>query len=243
MKNIFQGSRQFQKCIAESLNFDYKEDDAKYYLGGFTKEFYFQAYFYLSNRFGSPINNENEYKEAGYWHFRVKNFIIQITFLSTKIEIVMFGESKYQRIGAMSPGGVKYIREITRHSNEIIDVGSSCSGEVSDNQKMLIEKTIKEYMSLNNISEDEAFEHHQEELFGCLLEYNNKIINIDIPNLNKTFGETYSNAYTKYALRTLSQFMKNLLTPIWIRDCRYNLLGRCGNEFDKYENNIKIERE
>ena len=59
------------------------------------------------------------------------------------------------------------------------------------------------------------------------------------------YGDVYQNAYTRHALRTLEQFLKNMLTAIWVRDCPFNIKGRMSDEevrfYDRYTNNIKIE--
>lgn len=58
------------------------------------------------------------------------------------------------------------------------------------------------------------------------------------------YGQTYSNALTRHALKTLDKFLKNLLTPVWIRDVPYNIKGQMTpNEAyaaSKYKNNLKI---
>jgi hypothetical protein len=62
----------------------------------------------------------------------------------------------------------------------------------------------------------------------------------------KITDKAYQNAYTKKALKTLRQFLKNMLAPIWIRDVPYNLKGKLSYKdacnLNRYNNNIKIEK-
>ena len=78
--------------------------------------------------------------------------------------------------------------------------------------------------------------------FDRILEYNNEIIGVDLEEFREKHGKIYYSSKTRNALRTLDQFLKNMLTPIWIRDVPYNIKGVCSErEFDRHINNVKIE--
>ena len=222
MNNIFQGNDLILECIAESLGykFDKDEDDFKY--GWFTKDIYFQAFFYLTNRFGSPMDFD-DYKTAGTWNFKVKDFIIQITFRSSDLEIVVYGE-KWHNHGGLTEHNIKRQRLDIKNSDRMLHIDFK-NDKITWNPKYVNSDEVRRELSKSNS-------------FEWLWKYNDKVCGIDKMSIS---DKPYQNAYTRRALKTLSQFLHNMLTSIYVRDCAFNIKGRCDGEFDKYVNNIDIK--
>ena len=74
--NIFQGNSLVKEAIKEGLKLPNNSID-DIYDNQYINEFYFQAFFYLTKRFGMP-KIYDDYKDAGVWPFSVKGFKIQI---------------------------------------------------------------------------------------------------------------------------------------------------------------------
>ncbi len=225
MNNIFQGNSLIRKCIADSLGYNYDKTKDEFKCGWFTKDIYLSAFFYLVNRFGIPEKYEDDYKTAGMWSFFVKDFIIQITFLSTYLQISIFGK-KWHFFGGLTEYDVRRNRLLRKNSHKLLHfVEISRDTEVSWNEKYVdteeVEKGLRE--------SDNAWEY--------LCRYNDKASGVDKLEIN---NKPYQNSYTKRALKTLTQFLNNMLTPIYVRDVAYNIKGRCGDEFAKYRDNIEI---
>ncbi len=72
-------------------------------------------------------------------------------------------------------------------------------------------------------------------------EYNENVIDLDPKEIERKYGKIYSNKQTRKALRVLSKFLKNMLTPIRIRDVGFNIKGECGDEYGKYIGNIEYK--
>lgn len=83
-------------------------------------------------------------------------------------------------------------------------------------------------------------EGKQLEWFEFIKKYNDKITNIDFNEIEKKYGNDYSNKHTRRALNVMRKFLQNMLTSIMVRDCYFNILGRCNGEFDKYRQ-FKVE--
>lgn len=238
MKNIFQGNDAITKCIAESLGYTYDVNDDLFKYGWFTKDFYFESFFYLTNRFGAPVNFD-ESKTAGTWRFKVKDFIIEITFTSSDVSFIIFGE-KWHQLGGLSTGMVKYLREQWKVKSELVRFDGQCKTQA---ERALFDTVLKDFWHTNNIkSVDDMDNDYWFKWFEYANEYNSKIVNVNIEKINERYGEIYSNSYTRRALKTLKQFLHNMLTDIYIRDVSYNLEGRSNGEFDKYEGNIEITK-
>ena len=104
-------------------------------------------------------------------------------------------------------------------------------------------KVANEYLKSKGINkpEEELTKEDFSGLFEYARKYNNDVININKDSYDK-YGTYYSNAYTKRALKTLSQFLNNMLTPIWIRDCAYNIKGYSEGEFEiNTSNNMSLK--
>ena len=223
MKNIFQGNILIRKCIAEVLGYVFDETDDRFKFLWFTKEIYFQSFFYLHNRFGKPINYYDG-KTAGTWNFVVKDFLISIIFRSNDLEIIVYGE-KWHKHGGLTEYDIKRFRLEQKNSHKLLHLDFKNNKIMWDDNHVNSDEIRKELESNDNVMD-------------WIFEYNNKASGVNKLDFK---DDPYQNAYIRRALKTLSQFFNNMLTPIWIRDCAYNIKGHGGEEFEKYNNNIKIE--
>lgn len=239
MQNIFQGNSLIKKTIAKTLGY---EDDQKY--SWFTGDMYFQAFFYLSKRFGNP-SGYDEYKEAGRWCFKVKHYVIEISMNSSWVEFCIFG--KIGNLEIHSPYHVKLRREWINKRELLL----SESGEWNETEMKLSETIFEKFLSENNVDNSLTQEQFDEQFgmkwYKYICKYNHDTIGIDYKEFGKLHGELYQNSYTRHALKTLEQFLKNMLTPIWIRDVAYNIKGQISDEdasyYSWYKNNVKIDFE
>ena len=154
MYNIFQGGDIINDSIKKSLKMGYPESVQLE-----CKKFYFQAFFYLTKRFGAPEIFDND-KHAGVWIFKVKSYKIQIILNSSFPIFIIYGSYKFE----------KYRRKID-------------------------------------------------------------------------FNSDYRNSEINHAIKTFEQFLTNMLSPIWIRDESFNIQGQCISSYQRFSNNILIERE
>ncbi|MCW0484090.1 hypothetical protein [Gaoshiqia sediminis] len=236
MFNIFQGNDLIKKTIASVLGYDNPENS------WFTKDMYFEAFFYLSKRFGSP-SLFDEYKEAGAWSFNVKDYVIEIRMNSSWVQFMMYGKISNHEIH--SPYAVKY-RRIRREKRDKI---LSELGDWNDKEEELAGKLFDDFLKENDIdasiSQDQFDKEYRGKWFEYVCLHNKRVINLDYDEFTGKYGKIYQNSYTRHAQKTLTQFLKNMLTPIWVRDCPYNIKGRLSDEeaafYSRYRDNIKIE--
>lgn len=243
--NIFQGRNGISNVVYDVLGYEKTESKSS----SVTSDIYFQSYFYLCNRFGSPIIVD-DYKKIMIWSFKVKQYTISIELNSSWVTFMIYGKgsnkkrlskNNFQNYSSRSPYWVRYWREQEKNKNKFINLYSE---KKSKRELKIINKLWDDFFELHGLSDDswtnERFEKEKaNEWFQELENYNKKIINPDsFKNLSM---ENYSNSKTKHALKTLRQFINNMLTPVSVRDCNFNIKGRCGDEFDKYIDNIKIE--
>ena len=238
MFNIFQGNDIIKNAIAKSLGYDTPQERA-----WFTNDMYFQAYFYLSRRFGNP-KLFDEYKEAGAWSFNVKEYVIEIRMNSSWVEFMVYG--RFSNRSVNSPYIVKYNRERLKNNHLVI----SEYGDWDKNETQLANTLFQSFLSENNIKKDSLTQEQFNENYGTkwverICDYNRSIINIKHDDIFKLYGNAYQNSYTRHAIKTLNQFLKNMLTPIWIRDVPYNIKGNLSDDqahdYERYCNNIPIE--
>jgi len=245
--NIFQGNNKISDVIYDVFGYEKNE----FMSSSITSDMYFQAYFYLCNRFGPPKIDDPEYKSVMFWNFEVKQYTIMIELNSSFINFMIFGEgsdkllskNNFQNYGMRSPYWVRYWREIERNKGKFVNLTSK---EKTTKELRILNRLWKKFSKLNNLNlsewtEEKFNQDKQIEWYNYVKAYNEKVIN------KKSFvhllsRETYSNRKTKHALRTLRQFLNNMLTPIYMRDCSFNIKGRCGSEYDRYINNIDIKR-
>ena len=193
---------------------------------------YQSAFFYLVKRFGYPKNNPDSYKLASVWDFEVKDLTIRISITASNVEFIVFGKKEEHR--KISPYWVAADRAFEKHKLECIDIHSN------GKRPPLAEKAvanIEAKAKKEGIREENLLDYYMTAIWV----YNNKVTGLpEMRDFNETYGEVYNNSYRKFCLKTLDQFLKNMLTPVSIRDCNYNILGACGCENDKFIGNVKI---
>ena len=236
MFNIFQGNDLLKKTVAKSLGYDLAQKS-----NSFTKDMYFQTFFYLCKRFGNP-SFFDDYKEAG-WSFKVKNYFIEIRMNSIFVEIMMYG--KYSNLTVHSPYIVKYNRERQKKRELLLNETDNWNETEEKISEVLFEKFINEYNINKKITQEEFDKDYGMKWYDFICRYNNSIVNVDYKAIVALYGHSYKNAYIRHAIKTLDQFLKNMLTPIYIRDVAYNIKGRISDDqatdYGRFENNIKIE--
>ncbi len=233
--NIFHGNELINNSIIRGLML-------KQTARAESEKFYFQSFFYLSKRFGSP-KIFDDYKDAGVWTFLVKNYKIQILLDSTFVKFIIYGNSKFKTYIMFSPYSVARYRKYDSVKNKMFDASENPNKKQKETNSEIWNKFLTEN-GINDTWTQEAFDKwfkaNSMRWFEFIQNFNSKIIGINQDEYFKKYGRLYKNAKTKHALKTLEQFLKNMLTPIYVRDVGFNILGRCDSEFDKFTDNIKI---
>lgn len=248
--NIFQGRNGITDVIYEVLGYEKNENMSC----SITRDIYFESYFYLCNRFGTP-RIFDDYKKINIWNFKVKNYVISIELNSSWVTFIIYGKisknkfmskNNFQNYFVRSPYWVRYWRESIKNKSKLIDLMAE---KKSKKDLKIIENLWNKFFDENGLESDEwtdeRFEKEKKrEWFKYLENYNTQIINPDsFSHLHEI--KNYSNSKTKHALKTLRQFLNNMLTPISVRDCGFNIKGRISDSdyknCEKFENNIKIE--
>ena len=214
-------------AVAEELGFPSSN------LNWFTEPLYFKAFFYLTQRFGMPYKVD-DYKDARVWSFKVKSYAIDIVFNSSWFYFIMFGERRHYDPSSKSPLWVKMRRNASR-SDKFIDV-------LDADRSPYFEILFTEFCAIEGIDESWDQERFDNEKSNNWYEYtvaHNKKIEREGVNEWHTMGD-YVNSRTRHALKTLRQFIRQLHVPIEIRDCYYNIKGKCGYEYEHFRDNIKI---
>lgn len=238
--NIFGGNKLINQQVANSLNYG-KLDTPDF--GSFTNDIFLSTYFYLSKRFGIPAIYD-DYKLAGTWDFKVGDFQIRVELNSNWVIFQMFGNARYKDYMFRDPFTVRRWREEERKKDQLIII--SHNHKYSERELTILNHLFIEFKAENGIEEEKSdtdlTSQNYSKWYDFVLKYNHKIIGIDFDKFTEKHGRTYSNSETRKALRVLDRFLKNMLTPIWIRDVPYNIKGRCGDsEFDKYIDNIQFD--
>ncbi len=237
--NIFQGNNLLQDAVKETLGYDKSIKKS-----WFTEDIYFETYFYLCNRFGPPLVVDPDYKKIMVWHFDVKQYGISVELNTSWVSFMVFGEYKLQdRFN--KPSWIKRGREIRRKEHLLItnlEKPEERSREETKILQFVIDEFEKSHPNTENISDEKYFEKYGLQIYEAIQNYNDKIIDVNHSDYDKY--EPYSNSKTRHALKTLRQFLNNLQSPIWIRDCAFNLKGRLSDEeaydLSRFNNNIKI---
>lgn len=234
--NIFQGNQLLLNQVAKSLGYENPENS------WFTEDIYLSTYFYLSKRFGPPAIYD-DYKLAGTWDFKVKNYTIRIELNSNWVIFIVFGPPKYRNYAARScPYWVKRRRLERLKEAELIDLFAQ---ENTDEESQKIEDVFRKFCldeGIDNSWTDERFQKEKlHDWIKFIDQYNNQVIGLDYDSFTAKHGSLYINSGIRHALRTLDSFLKNMLTPIWIRDVPYNIKGRCDPKLDIYTDNIPID--
>jgi hypothetical protein len=247
--NIFQGNELLRSVVAKSLEYP-PDTNLKY--GSFTESIYLSAYFYLCNRFGLPKKGTfDECKEAGAWRFKVKDYSISIHLSSVGVDFMVFGDSKKFPNHPDSPYQLKRARAFKKHRRKLIDPFNE---KKSKTELKITKKLWKEFCEehLDDTWTAERYNNDHEmrnKWFNYQNSYNNKVANIPTwQECEEKYGRFVVNSNIRHAQRTLSQFIKNLLTPIYIRDVPYNIKGRISDEKAweyerRFAKNVLIELE
>ena len=231
--NLFLSNELISNVIKDILGKEKKED-----YPFFTQDYFFTAFFYLTKRFGHP-KVFDDYKQTGVWDFKVKGFTIRIEITSCLVEFMMFGKYQHSYIHKNSPFDVKSCRLMQNNPNILINIQDK---EVDETQKILRDNLFGQFCTENNIDDSWTIERFKKEMSYKWHDYTKKY-NFDVvKNLmsNNIKDKCYINSYLKYALKTLRQFLNNMLTPISVRDSYFNILGTCDYD-NRYIDNIKIE--
>lgn len=237
--NIFQGNNQLQSVVKTALEYNQKQEYSR-----FTEDIYLSTFFYLINRFGYQKPHD-DYKQSGVWTFEVKNYTIRIELDSNNVNFIVFGEYRLINQLTNNPYSVKRRREELRKKDLLVDMSSGASKPKST---IIIDELFEKFCTEHKIDDSWDQERFEKEKgmhwFNYISDYNLKVIGLDLEEIINKYGHEYSNSGTRHALKTLRQFLNNMLTPIWIRDCAYNIKGRISNEkaneMTRYENNINI---
>jgi len=238
--NIFQGNKLINDAIIKGLFLE-KTDNQKME----SEKYYFQAFFYLTKRFGN-CKIYDDYKDGGVWTFLVKNYKIQILLDSYSVSFIIYGNSKFKNYSMLSPYWIARHRIYDSVKNKMY-VETENPTKIQNKTNTQIWDIFLKENKINNTWTQEAFdkwiEANSRLWFEFTQNYNSKIIGINQDEYFEKYGRFYKNSKTKHALKTLEQFLNNMLTPIYIRDVGFNILGNCESEFLKFTDNIKIELE
>lgn len=239
MQNIFQGDVRINRVVAEALNYTIDPNDRELRVGRFTQDMYLSTFFYLSKRFGVPMIWD-EYKDAGIWRFKVKQYGILVRMDSSAVSFQMYG-----RIGNVelhSPCIIKRNRVRMATNDGYIRLFET---ELNEKEEQVLDEQFTKFAEENEfdpnaITQEEYDAKYRALWWKYLIKYNDSLGGFDYHEFRAKYGDEYQNAYTRHALRTLRQFLKNMLTPIWVRDVPYNIKGEVDGDYSRYENNIEI---
>lgn len=237
--NIFQGNELLLRKVADVWGYEVSEDRLR---GSMTSDIFFQSFFYLTQRFG-PHKKYDEYKDAGLWNFKVDEYLIQILLNTSWVIVMVFGDAKHERLSSMSPYWVKKNRRIKARRKDYVNMWSE---EKTEQEEKILQEQWDIFCSNHGI--DDTWTQEKYDKSGKSIDwmkhmdaYNDKILDVDYGEITEKYGRNYQNRQTKKALRILEKFLKNMLTPVHVRDCNYNIKGMCGNEYDNYIDNVQIE--
>lgn len=240
--NIFQGDERLLRIVCRVLGYEENEENTAY--GWFTEDIYFSTFFYLTKRFGG-CQVFDDYKDAGVWNFEVKDYTIQIYMNSSWVQFIIYGRKG--NITVHSPYIVKVDRERIKKRAQMVRLHTD---EKTDVEMQILQEQFELFQLKEGFKGEEILDEQFKERYGMawyewMDNYNNNIIDVDYDEFTAKYGKVYSNSYTRHALKTLDQFLKNLLTPFWVRDVPYNLKGRMTDEearfYERFENNIIIK--
>lgn len=251
--NIFQGNQLITEQTAKSLGYEINEN-TKY--RWFTEDIFLQTYFYLNQRFGPPTMTGASI--AGIWVFEVKQYSIWIELNSSWVSFMVFGNGEKKNFSskknfinysARTPHLVHLWRQQAKNADKLIPMSEKETADATPSQKQVQDEQFTKFCAEHNLVEseltNEIFVPYRMKWFDWCMKYNSSFAKMNWQEFGDKYGEHYQNSCTRHALRTLDQFIKNLLTPIWIRDVPFNIKGKIGDgdavEFEvNYKNNIEI---
>jgi hypothetical protein len=233
--NIFQGNDLLLKQVADSLGYEYDEDS--YYSP--TDEIYFQAFFYLTQRFGLGVKYD-KYKDAAIWDFQVDEYTIRIHQDSSQLSFIIFGDAKHKNLSFLTPFIVKKKRFLRDYGNLFIDMYAY----EHTNENILNEQwdLFCKKEGIEDWTEEMMIKEGKDDLWiDWVQNYNENLIGTNWEAWKDKYGQYYENRQTRKALRVLDKFLKNMLSPIYIRDVAYNIKGEWDYKYEKYCENIEIK--
>ncbi len=236
--NIFQDSKSIRNTITRTLGYAVPQKYSWY-----TEDMFFQTFFYLSKRFGQP-KIWDDYKQAGVWNFDVKHYTITVEMNSSWVIFMIFGDKKHYKYSTLPTYWIKRNREISKKTHLLIDAYKDPKDRTKyENDKLqeLLDAFQEEKQIPDSISNEDFHENYGSDFWGKVDEFNNNIIDVK----SKDFDFEYMNSKKRHALKTMEKFLKNMLTPIYVRDVPYNIKGRMTDEEAYYHNrninNVKID--
>jgi hypothetical protein len=244
--NIFQGNEDLLNVIAQELQVTPKtyQDLGGIIASSLTEDFYFEAFFYLTKRFGEGKPNDT-YKEAAVWDFEVKDYIIRVCFETSSIDFMMFGDAKHYINVLTSPYWIHKVRKMEKVSKEIEALLCDSGTENGLKNTMVL---YADFCKKNNIEvEFSDLYYYSSDLFLKFYmeceRYNEGLTGVENYDVFESkHGMIYQNAKTRNALKVMRQFLRNMLSPIFIRDVAYNIKGECDMDFVRYSDNIEIKK-
>ncbi|WP_060873818.1 hypothetical protein [Myroides odoratus] len=238
--NIFQDSKSIRNTIAKTLGYKTPQEYSWY-----TENIFFETFFYLSKRFGMP-KVWDEYKQAGVWSFSVKHYTITVEMNSSWVIFMIFGDKKHYRHSTFPTYWIKYNREANKKRELLLDTMKDSEDRTKyekDKLQQLLNEFQEEKKIPDNITVEDFHEIYGSEFFRKIDEFNNKVIGVNSKDFD--LNVEYMNSKKRHALKTMEQFIKNMLTPIYVRDVPYNIKGRMTDNEAHYLNqninNIKID--
>lgn len=228
MINIFQGNQQIRQIICQELEVEGGKHGDFFY----TNKYYFQAFFYLTQRFGVHYK---QFYDVATWSFKIKHYVIEIVFNDSFFYFIIFGnETKFNNRDQYRLW-VKRNRNAKKYHNTIFDETTDFSkGEA----KLFLDYFLKAN-AIESISEESFDAGYGDAFYEVVQVHNDLYLNEGVDKKIHTL-EHHTNSLKNHALRTLRQFIRNLHTPVRLKDVNYNIRGVCGCEYNHYENNVKI---
>lgn len=237
--NIFQGNQLLLRKVANVWGYNLPDDELR---GSMTSDIFYESFFYLTQRFGAHQKHD-EYKDAGIWSFEVDEYIIQILLNTSWVIVMMFGNEKHKDLSVMSPYWRRKSRRMLERREDYVNMWSD---DKTEKENEIMGKQWEVFCSKHGIDDTWAQEKYDKEKkymdwFKHMEAYNEEVLDVDFKEMAQKYGRNYKNRQIKKALRVLEKFLKNMLVPVSVRDCNYNIKGMCGNEYDKYIDNIEIK--
>jgi hypothetical protein len=250
--NIFQGdfgeSNPIQKVLFPDFKIPNNGYGDDYEVSKKTREIYFQAFFYLTKRFGESNKHRiDDCKHAGRWDFAVKNYQITVLIDSCSVNFIVFGK-RGSFLSSATPYNVKKERFALK-SDKVINIF-----DVQEKDTAAINQLATEFCAEKGIDDNwDSFAEKintdiqlWQDFSDKIFRHNHQVQGFSIKSINEKHGTYYDNAEKRRARRTLEQFLKNMLSPISVRDCSFNITGIVSDadyfKFSGFADNIKIDR-
>jgi hypothetical protein len=229
--NIFQGNELIKKAIDEVLFPERKVgNDDMLMSDGYpfaTESIYFPAFFYMTKKYGTG-KTYDEYKVAAEWVVKKKEFDILVEINSCFVEFMIFGPARYYRNhSAMTPARVRESREYRRKKDIILPI-------YREPGELLTKKTAGIFRYLwSEFKTEQGIKYEKTEYSDGIVQawidrinaYNDSVIGVSHAEYADKYGYEYCNRHTRRALKVFRKFLKELLQPIRVRDCEFNIKG------------------